>query len=241
MHNVLIIEDSPEIFRIVERFLGQDVHLTWAKTVNEAETFLRQRTFDLIILDVILPDGDGFDFFSKAQAEGVLADVPVVFLTSKGAIQEKVLGFSLGAEDYIVKPFDPMELKARVEAKLKKRDRSKLQADTLRWNGLEINKSSQRVWINESGKPEEIHLTSIEFKLLILLASHPHRVFSRDDILDAVWGQSLYVYPRSVDTHISKLRKKLGPGAKFIESVHGSGYRFRANKESAPGALTADA
>ncbi len=149
-------------------------------------------------------------------------------MTSKDSVQEKVLGFSLGAEDYIVKPFKPVELKARVEAKMRKRDRQKIQSDLLRWDGLEINKASSESGSKaKMGMTSEVHLTAIEFKLLLLLAGQAYRVFNRDEILDAVWGESLYVYPRSVDTHISKLRKKLGPLAETIESVHGSGYRFR--------------
>lgn len=228
MQKILLIDDSPEIFQIVDRFLSSTAHLTWAQDLKDAGTFIHRENFDLILLDVMLPDGDGFQFYSTIQSKGTLATTPVIFLTSKGNITEKVMGFSLGAEDYIVKPFDPLELKARVEAKLRKKNRDQLMSDILKWDGLEINKSMQRVWIKDNGRTEEVSLTSIEMKILLLLSGHPHRVYNRDEILDAVWGRSLYVYPRSVDTHISKLRKKLGPSARFIESVHGSGYRFKA-------------
>src|SRR5690606_19934933 len=130
------------------------------------------------------------------------------------------------ADDYIVKPFSPIELKARVESKLKKIEIMKQVYDVLQWDEIKINKNKQEVEILFDGDLKKVDLTALEFKLLIYLASSPNDVFSRDEILNEIWGDDIHVYSRSVDTHISKLRKKLGPASYLIKSIHGSGYKF---------------
>jgi DNA-binding response OmpR family regulator len=226
MNRVLIVEDSLEAFELVRRAMGTSVQLDWAKSLHESSALLDKKTFDLILLDVTLPDGDGFRLCSLLQANDELKGIPVIFLTARNSIPDKVMGFSVGADDYISKPFDPIELKARVEAKFRRREREKSQAQLIRAGDLEINKDSQKVCIYDNGHTVDIELTPIEFKILIILAKEANKVFSRDELLNSVWGESIHVYSRSVDTHVSKLRKKLGDKAYYIESVHGTGYRF---------------
>jgi DNA-binding response OmpR family regulator len=156
----------------------------------------------------------------------------VIFLTAKNSVSDKVLGFSVGADDFISKPFDGLELKARVDSRLRKRDRERAESDILKLGDIEINKSTQKVQIFENGQATDIDLTPIEFKLLLFLCKEVNKVYSRDEILNSVWGESIHVYSRSVDTHISKLRKKLGSKSSYIESVHGSGYRFVVDEAS---------
>ena len=226
MHNVLLVEDSSDAFNLVKRALGSSVHLEWAKSLGEASRTLQKKNFDLILLDVMLPDGDGYRLCSILQTDDQLKNVPVIFLTAKNSVSDKVLGFSVGADDFISKPFDGLELKARVDSRLRKRDRERMESDILKLGDIEINKSTQKVQVFESGQNTDIDLTPIEFKLLLFLCKELNKVYSRDEILNSVWGESIHVYSRSVDTHISKLRKKLGSKANYIESVHGSGYRF---------------
>ena len=230
MHNILLVEDSVDSFNLVKRALGTSVQLEWSKSLSEASRVLQKKIFDLILLDVMLPDGDGYRLCSILQTDDQLKNVPVIFLTAKNTVSDKVLGFSVGADDFMSKPFDGLELKARIESRLRKRDRFKIESDIVKLGDIEINKSTQKVQIYENGKAVNIDLTPIEFKLLLFLSKEVSKVYTRDEILNSVWGESIHVYSRSVDTHISKLRKKLGSKANSIESVHGSGYRFRVEE-----------
>jgi DNA-binding response OmpR family regulator len=233
MHSILLVEDSTDSFNLVKRSLG-GIQIEWARTLADASRILQRKTFDLILLDVMLPDGDGFRLCSILQTDDKLKTIPVVFLTAKNAVSDKVLGFSVGADDFLTKPFDPLELKARVDARLRKRDREKVEADIVRLGEIEINKSTQKVHMMTNGQNEEVDLTPIEFKLLLFLSKEVNKVHSRDEILNAVWGESIHVYSRSVDTHVSKLRKKLGDKASYIESAHGAGYRFVVPEPTSP-------
>lgn len=224
MKTILLVDDSKEIFNMVSRSVDSIAELQWACDLETARKKINEVSYDLVLLDIELPDGNGVDFCSEIQnANNIL---PVFFLTSHESLSEKVLGFSAGADDYITKPFAPLELKARIEAKFKKIDALKRSSDILKWDELTINKSRQEVRILNDGTYEKIELTSLEFKLLMYFADKPLQVIPRDELLDKLWGQDVHVYARSVDTHVSKLRKKLGPISHIIESVHGSGYKF---------------
>jgi DNA-binding response OmpR family regulator len=223
---ILAIEDSLETFQLIRRALGSTYQLEMAKSAREASEMLARNTYDLILMDVQLPDGDGFKLCSLLQSSGNFDSIPIVFLTAKNSVSDKVLGFQLGADDFITKPFDQLELKARVDSKIRRLERDKRENDIVRVGDLEINKSSQKALVTADGNTTELDLTPLEFKLLLLLATKPNHVFSRDEILNTVWGEAIHVYSRSVDTHISKLRKKLDTYSGLIESVHGTGYRI---------------
>lgn len=225
-HKILLIEDTKEIYNMVNQSLAYIADLSWASTITDAKRLITSERFDLILLDVQLPDGNGIDFCVELQAGGTTLQTPIFFLTASNTLSEKVMGFSAGADDYIVKPFSPIELKARVESKLKKIDIMKQASDVLQWDEIKINKNKQEVEIRFEEDFNKVDLTALEFKLLIYLASSPNDVFSRDEILNEIWGDDIHVYSRSVDTHISKLRKKLGPASYLIKSIHGSGYKF---------------
>jgi len=147
-------------------------------------------------------------------------------ITAHDDLSEKVLGFTAGADDYIIKPFNSLELKARVEARLKKIQLQDKLSTVSEWDLLKLDKNKQRVSVLESDDFETVDLTHIEFKLLTYLSDREEVVVPRDEILNEIWGKEVYVYSRSVDTHISKLRKKLGPASGYIQSVHGTGYKF---------------
>ena len=223
-NKLLLVEDSKETFQMVNQATSSIGELTWVKSLEEANNELADKSFDLIILDIGLPDGSGFELCSSIQAK--TPETPIFILSAHTDLSEKVLGFSAGADDYITKPFNILELKARIEAKLKKQEILMKTGDILQWKEIEINKSSQEVKVLDNDEMTEVDLTALEFKLLTYFASQPEVVISRDKMLDDIWGQDVHVYSRSVDTHVSKLRKKLGPVADIIESVHGVGYKF---------------
>lgn len=224
MNQILLVEDCKEIYQMVVQSTAQVAELTWAKSVEEARIKMSTKNFDLLILDVELPDGNGIEFCSSIQATH--SHVSVFFLTGRNNLSEKVLGFSAGAEDYITKPFSPLELKARLESRLRKNKQQVIQLDNYHWKELQISKSRQEVLILENKTYQKVELTSLEFKILMYFALRPGEVIERDKILNDIWGEDIHVYHRSVDTHVSKLRKKLGAVASIVESIHGSGYKF---------------
>lgn len=224
MYQILLVEDSKEIYQMVLQSTQQLATLTWAKSIEEANAIFKSKVFDLLILDIELPDGNGIEFCSSIQATH--PHTLVFFLSSHTNLSEKVLGFSAGADDYITKPFSPLELRARLESRLRKTKQQLVSAESFKWNEIEINKSSQVVGIVEKGELKKLDLTALEFKLLLYFAARPGVVIARDEILNDIWGEDIHVYQRSVDTHVSKLRKKLGGVSHILESIHGSGYKF---------------
>lgn len=227
MHKVLLVEDSREIFTIVRQSLSSIADLEWTESVNGARALLEANKYDLILLDIELPDGNGIRFCSEINMKNPKQSI--FFLTSHQDLSEKVLGFTAGADDYITKPFESLELRARVENKLKKVQLDQKLSNVLEWEGLIIDKNKQLVKVLIKGVFKPIDLTHLEFKLLTYLADKEENVIPRDEILNDIWGEDVHVYSRSVDTHVSKLRRKLGPASPYIQSVHGTGYKFAAN------------
>ena len=221
---ILVVEDSKEVHRQIEMSLGTVAELAFKFDLSGAQDYLESEKPDLIILDIELPDGSGIDLCSKVQIDN--PEIPIFLLTGKEALSEKIMGFSAGADDYITKPFESLELKARVEAKLNKMEALDVRGDYMEWQELSINIKSQQVLLKKENPPREVELTSLEFKLLLYFADNVDNVLSRDSILNEIWGKDVHVYSRSVDTHVSKLRKKLEPYSELIQSVHGSGYKF---------------
>jgi len=224
MKKIILVDDSKEIFTLVEQSVKFFAHLTWASDFTSARGLLENHEYDLALLDLELPDGNGMDLCLVLQKNFPLT--PFFIITSHSQLSEKVLGFSAGADDYIVKPFEPLELRARIESRLKKVEFIKESANNLVWEEIQIDKLSQEVLVLGSGAYEPISLTALEFKMLLYFASRHNQVISRDEILNEIWGDDIHVYPRSVDTHVSKLRKKMTPVSHIIESIHGVGYKF---------------
>lgn len=229
---ILLIEDSPDIKDLIEHILASDFKVVWAANIHEAQQWVAQNQFDLIILDVELPDGDGFSFYSSLITNLRHALIPVIFLTAKNDIRDKVLAFSLGAEDYLTKPFQPIELKARVELRIKKAQQRQQKNRSHQIGHLEIDFVSQRVYSTSSRGREDQGLTTVEFKLISYLALHEDQVLTRNQILDEIWGAAKFLSDRSIDSHIYSLRKKLGELGHYIQSVYGAGYRFSLTDNS---------
>ncbi len=223
MPTVLVLEDQEENFRLIKHALDGCYNLRWATTLEDAKK-LAAENFDAALVDIVLPDGDGFQFCYWLRAQDRFASKAVLFLTAQNTSESRITGFTVGADDYISRPFNPTELKTRLDSKIKRFGRGA--ATYLEASGIRLDLKGQRAFIESQGNTSEVELTAIEFKILSMLVTDPNKVIHRDEMLNHVWGDGVYVYPRSVDTHISKLRRKLGPMAQSIESVHGVGYKL---------------
>jgi DNA-binding response OmpR family regulator len=226
MEKILLVEDAIEYHAIVKSSLGQGYELSFAESTEAGFSRLSHHKFDLVLLDIGLPDGNGLSFFAELQHSPALMDIPVIFLTGRSDITDKIAAFSLGAEDYIVKPFDPLEFRARVKAKLKSRSKSREYTERINVGNLCIDKGLMKLFLQQEGQSVDLALTPIEFKLFSCLSKGVGGVFSRKQLLLNVWGSSVDAHDRTVDVHICSLRKKLGKCATQIESVPGEGYRL---------------
>jgi DNA-binding response OmpR family regulator len=228
MKKILLVEDNPESQVLVKEILsGMSVDTTG--TIKEAENMLLKTKYDLLVLDICLPDGDGLKFFSVVREQ---IRAPTLILSGSSDIGSKVMAFSLGVDDFIAKPFQPEELKARVLAKLKKLEEIKASTNFLSVGDLEINLECQRAFLLSKKGRKDINLTSKEFKLLAYMAKRKDWVVGRDKLLDELWGTGVHVSDRTVDTHISHLRKKFSKSNVQIDAVHGEGYRLSTKEEA---------
>ncbi len=232
MKNILLVEDAKDYQLLMSQiFIGENYRFRIAETSATAVTAIENEKPDLILLDISLPDESGLDLCVRLQADSKTRDIPIIFITGAEQISQKVTAFSIGAEDYITKPFHPVELKARVDAKLAKMKKQIEKTENLTRGPLQFQLGAQRVFILESNK--EIELTTREFKLLYYLARNENQVITREKILVEVWGAGSHVVDRTIDTHIYQLRKKLGEYSDHIEAVQGCCYRFSATKKKA--------
>lgn len=227
MDRILCVEDAPDVLMILEATLGKP-RLTVATTLKDAYTLLQDQKFSLVLLDIELPDGNGLEIMASLNDR--LADTPVILLTAKKDFASKASAFSLGADDFVVKPFDPRELKLRVESKLKKIASAAEDRDSFRVGPLVCRLQEQRLFIDGNRRP--VDLTSLEVRILHLLSRAPNKIFSRSEILDRVWGDSISVTERAVDVHVSNLRKKLAGSGVGVEAVIGTGYRIIVERDS---------
>lgn len=226
MNKILLVEDSKECQVVVKQtFNGPEMTLTIAENVSDAIRLISESAYDLVLLDIFLPDGEGFKVFEHLRT---ISQCPVFFLTSQDEVSSKVEAFNLGADDYLVKPFNPMELKARVEMRLRKNKTAKHSSQqSLKAGDLAVDLSTMKAYLPLDGKPQDTQLTAKEFKILVQLLQNQGQVKSRDSLVKSVWGESIHVLSRTIDSHVCALRKKLGDYGRHIESIPGVGYRFQ--------------
>jgi DNA-binding response OmpR family regulator len=218
---ILLVEDELNIATSLQQFLvAEGFHVSIADSLQAANQ--ASRDWDLCLLDWMLPDGQGIDLLRSWRSGGI--DNPIIFLTAKAEVIDKVLGLEFGADDYLTKPFEPRELLARIHARLRQVGKSNRpvdqSGDRLVIGALVINRSTMRVTF----KDVTITLTKMEYELLKFFVENVGKVFSRDEILDMVWGYESYPTTRTVDTHVLQLRQKIS--AELIETMRGVGYRF---------------
>jgi two-component system, OmpR family, response regulator ResD len=224
--SVLVVDDEPTIAEIVARYLGRAGYRTRvARDGREAIELTESERPDLVVLDLMLPRMDGLEVMRRLR-ERDRERIAVILLTAKGDESDRVIGLRLGADDYVVKPFSPVELTARVGAVLRRVDTSPEHEQPIELTGLTIDPAARRVYV----QGEETQLTQREFDLLLFLARHPGQVFSRDQLMEAVWQYSFYTDSSTVTVHIRRLRAKLeaDPAQPCrLQTVWGVGYRFQ--------------
>ena len=221
---ILIIEDEPDIRKNLEYNLSREGYsVLTAASIAEAEQLIYSNNLSLILLDLMLPDGSGLDLCKKMKSDPDVQNLPIIILTAKDDEVDKVVGFELGADDYVTKPFSVRELILRIKAVLKRGENKKDIVEIDRQFGdLKIDIDSHEVFVDG----ELVNLTALEFKLLIQLVDRRGRVQSREQLLADVWGYSSEVTTRTVDTHIKRLREKLGTMGKYVQTIRGVGYKF---------------
>jgi DNA-binding response OmpR family regulator len=225
MATVLVVDDEQIVREVVVRYLQRDGHKTLeAADVESARSALAQHAPTLVVLDLMLPGGDGLDLCREIRAK---SDLPVIMLTARAEEADRVVGLELGADDYVTKPFSPRELTARVRTVLRRVAPDSSRNGRLEFEGLEVDPSAREV--RADGEP--VRLTAKEFDLLAFLARHPRQVFSRQQLMNAVWGYEAAFETGTVTVHIRRLREKLERDPtrpRWIETVWGVGYRFCA-------------
>jgi DNA-binding response OmpR family regulator len=224
MMHIAVLDDEPDILHLVTLHLEKAGYSVRAfMDVRGFTMSLNKEKPDLILLDLMLPDADGFEICSSLKKDTRFSAIPIIMLTAKGQETDKVTGLDLGADDYITKPFSPREFVARVKAVLRRSGHEDEKAITI---GDSFVIDPQRFEVNTGEGP--VPLTQAEFRILYLLASNKGRVFTREKILDYLWGSEKAVLDRTVDVHIKNLRDKLGACGKLITNIRGVGYKLEA-------------
>jgi DNA-binding response OmpR family regulator len=227
MKRILCIEDDKEIWKLMEKSLGGLYELSFDDVLRSGRSKLEQGAWDLLLLDLSFPDGNGIELLAEIKKPNhPSAHIPVILITANETIEIKSAGFQHGIEDYIVKPFHLVELRLRVEARLRKAGEHRESDQILRAGNISLNRSKQRVELVGNGASLPVDLTTLEFKILAQMMLHQENVLSREQIMDEAWGQGVHVSDRTVDSHICRLRKKLQGSEYTVEAIHGTGYRF---------------
>ncbi|HCH50892.1 MAG TPA: phosphate regulon transcriptional regulatory protein PhoB [Proteus sp.] len=223
---ILVVEDETAIREMICFVLEQNgFQPIEAEDYDSALSFLIDPYPDLVLLDWMIPGGSGLQIIKQMKRESTTRDIPIIMLTAKGEEEDKVKGLETGADDYVIKPFSPKELVARVKAILRRLSPMSAE-DLIEFNGLNLDPVSHRV----TSQDKPIDMGPTEFKLLHFFMTHPERVYSREQLLNYVWGTNVYVEDRTVDVHIRRLRKAIEQDGhdRMIQTVRGTGYRFSA-------------
>ena len=222
--SILVVEDEAAIREMIRFALSRaDFRVSQAGNAQEARMAIAEKVPDLILMDWMMPGTSGVELTRELKLAPTTKDIPVIMVTARVEEEDKVRALNLGCDDYVSKPFSFPELIARIQAVLRRTLPGGVE-EKLTVNGLEVDAASQRV----TAKGEPVRLGPTEYRLLHFFVSHPERVYTREQVLDRVWGQNVYVEERTVDVHIRRLRKALEPHGyeNMIQTVRGTGYRF---------------
>jgi phosphate regulon transcriptional regulator PhoB len=236
MKRILIIEDDRDIVELVRyNLVNEGFQVSSAGDGSTGLAQIKKTPPDLLLLDLMLPKLSGLEICKEIRRDASLNRLPILMLTARGEEADRVVGLEMGADDYVTKPFSPRELVARVKALLRRAEPPAETARTIEAGKLEIDPASYRV--TRAGKP--VVVSTLEFRLLYYLAARPNRVFTRDQLLDSVWGTERFVTPRSVDVYIRRLREKIEADPEHpvhLKTVRGAGYMFEGAAASGRGA-----
>ena len=221
--SILVVDDEPDILELVRLSLAQEgFAVETAATAAAALAAIATKAPDIVVLDLMLPDMSGTEVCRTLRSKPESASLPVIMLTARSEETDRVVGFELGADDYVTKPFSPRELILRIRAVLRRSEPVAPPTQMLRHEGLRLDPDRHRCHVGDA----EVDLTAKEFGLLESLMHRRGRVLSREQLLDDLWGSDISVTHRTVDTHIKRLREKLGDAGEYIHTVRGVGYRF---------------
>jgi two-component system phosphate regulon response regulator PhoB len=230
MSRVLVIEDEKDLQRVLEYNLAQAGHEVLSATHGqEGLDLARESHPELILLDLMLPGLSGKEICRQLKDSADTRDIPIIIMTARGEEVDRVLGFELGADDYVVKPFSVRELLLRVQAILRRWQGPAEATNVTAFGVLRVDREAHRAWVGT----REVQLTTLEFKLLVTLYDRRDRVQSRNTLLEDIWHMDAEVTARTVDTHVARLRDKLGEAGRYIETVRGTGYRFARASDGA--------
>jgi len=229
MKKILLVDDEVDILEFLKYNLEQDnFEVLVSNNGKDALKKISQNP-DLIVLDIMMPEMDGFELYQQIKKNKVYQDIPIIFLTAKSGETDEIKGLDLGASDYIQKPISPKKLIARIKSNLRKSEQSEKKSkkfENLEIGALEIDVEKFEVKVDNKKK----FFPRKEFQLLYYLAQNPGKVINRETLLKEIWGNDVYVIDRTIDVHIRKIREKLGKHSELIETIKGVGYRFKQNE-----------
>ena len=229
MKKILLVDDEADILEFLKYNLEQDnFEVLVSSNGKDALKKIAQNP-DLIVLDIMMPEMDGFELYQQIKANKEYQDIPIIFLTAKSGETDEIKGLDLGASDYIQKPISPKKLIARIKSNLRKSDQTEKKSkkfENLKIGALDIDVEKFEVKVDSKKK----FFPRKEFQLLYFLAQNPGKVINRETLLKEIWGNDVYVIDRTIDVHIRKIREKLGKHSELIETIKGVGYRFKHNE-----------
>jgi len=229
MNKILLVDDEVDILEFLKYNLELENFEVMVSTNGKDALKKISQNPDLIVLDIMMPEMDGFELYQKIKSEKTSQDIPIIFLTAKSGETDEIKGLNLGASDYIQKPISPKKLVARIKSNLRKSAKSENKnkdAENLKIGPVEIDVDKFVVKIDS----KNIFFPRKEFQLLYFLASNPGKVMKRETLLKEIWGNDVFVIDRTIDVHIRKVREKLGKHSEIIETIKGVGYRFKHNE-----------
>lgn len=232
MKKILILEDDRIQIDLVTAILRDDYTLVLASRIEDADALLLEHSFDMFMIDLGLPDGNGLNFCTKIRNDKFYQKIPIFIISSNTDVYTKIASLELGADDYITKPVHPVELKTKIKNKFKRLQEEAGSSNFYKVDKFHVDyeKRSLQIEVKDT-EIKEIELTNKEFDLFALLAKNEGRVFSRQDLIDKAWSKNINITDRVVDTHVASIRKKIKPYSDYITSEYGIGYRFKIPKE----------
>jgi DNA-binding response OmpR family regulator len=221
---ILFVEDTAETQLILQSLL-RDYKMITCVSLEEAKRSLNHGPFAAIILDIELPDGDGLRFLAECP-ENIKKQAAIFIISGKSALANKAMAFTYGADDFISKPFDPIEVKMRIDAKIRKMSEQNPTNENFKIEDLLVNVAEQKLYLENETESSQISFTSLEFRIFTFLSKNRDKVISRDEIINHIWGGRVHITDRTVDAHIAHIRKKITASRVKIETVFGSGYKL---------------